>query len=96
MATPFEAAPAPTSVPMAQRYPTSLRVVSNEGIDQMEAGQQALEQQAVASTEKFTPLLGFIRNEWDIMRRHRDTVVGWTERLLGRCAPSMASTIRRN
>lgn len=78
MAAPFETAPAPTSMPMAQRYPVSLRVVSNADMDAAEAAAQA---QATTTTQ-YTGLLGFIRNEWSIMRRHRDTAVGWTERLL--------------
>jgi len=80
MATPFVEAPAPTSVPMGQRYPTSLRVVSNDQIN--EATQLASEQQAQVPTLQYQGLLGFIRNEWDIMRRHRDTSSGWSERLL--------------
>lgn len=83
MPPPFAPEPQPPTVPMQQRYPTSLRVVSNQGIDEQEAAQQATEQQAVASTDQYQGLQGFIRTEWDMMRRHRDTVVGWTERLLG-------------
>lgn len=84
MATPFQAAPAPTSVPLQQRYPTSLRVMSNADIDQQQAQQQAMQQQAAndASNAQLTGLVGFIRNEWDIMRRHRDSAPGWTDRLL--------------
>jgi hypothetical protein len=84
MAEPFAAAPAPTSVPMAQRYPTSLRVVSNAEIDQQQQQQDEQQRaaQAVAANHPYTGLLGFIRNEWDIMRRHRDSLPGWTERLL--------------
>ena len=85
MATPFDpaaASPAPTAVmPMQQRYPVSLRVVSNDQIDQQEAAQAAAKQ-AQQPTAVYNGLNGFIRNEWSIMRRHRDTVVGWTERLL--------------
>jgi hypothetical protein len=84
MAEPFAATAAPTSVSLAQRYPTSLRVVSNAEIDQQQADQDKIQQDAqnLASNQPYQGLLGFIRNEWDIMRRHRDTAVGWSERLL--------------
>jgi hypothetical protein len=84
MADPFTPAPAPTSVPMQQRYPTSLRVVSNAEMDQQEAAANNVQQQAqdLANPTPYTGLVGHIRNEWDMMRRHRDTVVGWSERLL--------------
>jgi hypothetical protein len=68
-------------VPTAQRYPTSLRVVSNEGIDAMQAEQIAAEQ-ATTVTPVYDGLVGFIRSEWEMMRRHRDSQPGWTERLL--------------
>ena len=80
MAEPFAPAPAPTTVPMEQRYPVSLRVVSNEGIDAAEAARVAA--QNTASNAQYVGLQGFIRNEWDMMRRHRDTAVGWSERLI--------------
>jgi hypothetical protein len=65
---------------MQQRYPTSLRVVSNAEMDAAEQANQAAAQQAAQAP--FVGLLGFIRNEWDMMRRHRDGANGWTERLL--------------
>lgn len=80
MATPFTPAPAPTSVPLQQRYPTSLRVVSNAQMDEREAAAQASQQPS--DNQQYTGLVGFIRTEWEVMRRHRDTAVGWTERLL--------------
>jgi len=84
MPPPFEPAPEPPTVPMQGRFPASLRVVTNDGIDAMEA-QAAADQIAneQAASTPYTGLIGYIRNEWDMMRRHRDTVVGWTERLLG-------------
>ena len=80
MGAPFYPTPSPTSVPTQQRFPTSLRVVSNAEMDQQEA--DTLAQQQAAANTQYVGLLGFIRNEWDIMRRHRDSAVGWTERLL--------------
>ena len=84
MAEPFAAAPSPTSVPLAQRYPTSLRVVTNDQLDQQQRDQEQVQQNAqnLAANHPYTGLLGFIRNEWDMMRRHRDSAAGWTERLL--------------
>src|SRR5262252_6888990 len=82
MGAPFSQAPSPTSVPMQQRYPTSLRVVSGTDMAAQDAASaNAVNDQAAANTP-FVGLLGFIRNEWDIMRRHRDGATGWTERLL--------------
>lgn len=82
MATPFSAAPAPTSVPMQQRYPTSLRVVSNDQMAEQDLANANAVSDAAAAQTPFVGLLGFIRNEWDMMRRHRDGANGWTERLL--------------
>jgi hypothetical protein len=83
MADPFAPAPPPTTVPMQQRYPVSLRVVTNQQMDERDAAAQEVQSQATALTQpSYTGLAGFIRNEWDIMRRHRDTVAGWSERLL--------------
>ena len=84
MAEPFAAAPSPTSVPLAQRYPTSLRVVTNDQLDQQQRDQEQVQQNAqnLAANHPYTGLLGFIRSEWDMMRRHRDSAAGWTERLL--------------
>ena len=79
MATPFNAAPSPTSVPMQGHYPASLRVVSNEQID---AAQAQLAQQQTPATTQYQGLTAYIRTQWDIMRRHRDSARGWTERLL--------------
>ena len=82
MATPFSSAPAPTSVPMQQRYPTSLRVVSNDEMNAADAAAANSASEQAAAQTNFVGLLGFIRNEWDMMRRHRDGANGWTERLL--------------
>jgi len=80
MPPPFEPAPALNSQPLQQRYPVSLRVVSNADMDAADAAQAVATQ--AASTNQYSGLQGFIRNEWDMMRRHRDTAVGWSERLL--------------
>lgn len=79
MGAPFYPTAQPTSVPTQQRFPTSLRVVSNTEMDAQEAARIAAEAQ---QTTQYTGLVGFIRNEWEIMRRHRDGATGWTERLL--------------
>lgn len=82
MGAPFYPTPPPTSVPMQQRFPTSLRVVSGTDMAAQDAAQAnaALEQNN--PNTPFVGLLGYIRNEWDMMRRHRDGATGWTERLL--------------
>jgi hypothetical protein len=79
MGAPFYPTPPATSVPVQQRFPTSLRVVSNTEMDQQEAARVAAEQQ---QTAQYTGLVGYIRTEWEMMRRHRDGATGWTERLL--------------
>src|SRR5262245_36176351 len=77
-------APDPAAVPMQQRYPVSLRVVSNSELDQQQNAQDAIAQAAMNQTanNQYTGLIGFIRNEWDMMRRHRDGANGWTDRLM--------------
>jgi hypothetical protein len=62
-----------------------LRVVSN---DQMDA-QQAIEDQAKRTAEDQRPnqqqyvgLSGYIRTQWNMMVRHRNTIAGWSDRLL--------------
>ena len=82
MAAPFIGAPSPTAQPMQQRYPTSLRVVSNDQMVANDAAAAALQQQATPSTLQYQGLAGYIRTQWDMMRRHRDSAPGWTERLL--------------
>ncbi len=47
----------------------------------MQAEQIAAEQ-ATTVTPVYDGLVGFIRSEWEMMRRHRDSQPGWTERLL--------------
>src|SRR5262245_23988406 len=79
MGAPFYPTQPPTSVPMQQRFPVSLRVVSNADMD---AAETLAAQQAQPVNNQYTGLQSFIRNEWDMMRRHRDTAVGWSERLL--------------
>ena len=82
MAVPITPAPPPPTVPMQQRYPASLRVVTN---DQMVAQELATANDVTTAGSAETPytgLIGHMRTQWEIMRRHRDTVVGWTERLL--------------
>jgi hypothetical protein len=79
---------APTTMPppaqLQQPYPVSLRVVSNQQIDDQEAAANRVVQQAqdISAQSPYVGLLGFIHTEWQTMRRHRDTAVGWTERLL--------------
>src|SRR5580765_2726799 len=83
MADPFAPAPAGVPAPMQQPYPTSLRVVTNSQIDQQaQAAQQVQAAAQQVAAGEYTGLVGFIRNEWDVMRRHRDTVGGWSERLI--------------
>ena len=79
MGAPIFPQPPPPAAQLAQRYPTSLRVVTN---DQMNADEAANANAAMTPETPYQGLIGHMRTQWDIMRRHRDTVVGWTERLL--------------
>jgi hypothetical protein len=62
-----------------------LRVVSNSQID----AQQQVEDQAKRTAEDQRPnmqqyvgLAGYIRTQWNMMVRHRNTIAGWSDRLL--------------
>ena len=81
---------------LQQRYPTSLRVVTNDQLDRAEQAIEAANKAAAdaASNTQYSGLLGFIRNEWDTFKRHRDGATGWSERLMAPCARSTVSTIR--
>lgn len=64
-----------------------IRVVSPADLDQKIAEQdrRAFEAKLAAETTNDTAtvqLAGFIRNEWDRMKRHRDGSSGWTDRLV--------------
>src|SRR5215467_2711492 len=92
-----------TPFPM-QRQPGLVRTVSNAEI--MAAEQRQLEEQRAAQTQadtlQFIGLAGYVRQQWDMMVRHRNTVNGWSDRLLmslrciqGQYEPSKLAEIRR-
>jgi hypothetical protein len=70
--------------PMPDRQGSPLlRVMSNAEIDAAEARQRELAQQVMqGDTTQYTGLAGYIRVQWDMMVRHRNTVAGWSDRLL--------------
>src|SRR5215471_16025784 len=86
----------------AQRQPGLVRTVSNA--EMMAAERRQIEEQraAQADTMQFIGLAGYIRQQWDMMVRHRNTVNGWSDRLLsslrciqGQYEPSKLAEIRR-
>src|SRR5262252_569449 len=72
---------APTGAPPLYR---GLRVVSNSELD----AQQQAEYQARRDAEQrpniqqYVGLAGYIRTQWNMMVRHRNTIAGWSDRLL--------------
>ena len=78
--------------------PGLVRTVGNAEMMAAENQQiQAQREMEIAQAgQQFTGLSGYIRAQWDMMVRHRNTINGWSDRLLlpsGRCR---ASTIRRS
>lgn len=59
-----------------------VRTVSNAEMDAAEARQRENVSQSSADTLSYQGLAGYIRVQWDLMVRHRNTVAGWSDRLL--------------
>src|SRR5262245_107659 len=59
-----------------------VRTLSNAQMDAAEARQRELTQTAQPDTSRYIGLEGYIRQQWDMMVRHRNTVNGWSDRLL--------------
>jgi hypothetical protein len=81
-----------------------LRVVTNGQLD----AQQAIEDQTRRDAEQrpnqqqYVGLAGYIRTQWNMMVRHRNTIAGWSDRLLaamrtfnGQYDPQKLAEIRR-
>jgi hypothetical protein len=56
-----------------------LRVVSNEELDRAEAEKSAID---APSEQDYSQLAGYIRTQFEVMKRHRSSHAGWNERLL--------------
>jgi hypothetical protein len=93
-----------TVVPFpAQQPPGYVRTMSNAQMDAAEAAQ--LEEQRNAhlpNIAQFQGLAGYIRQQWDMMVRHRNTTAGWSDRLLaclramqGQYDPTKLAEIRK-
>jgi len=96
-------------VPMAAGGPPAwrgLRVVSNQQLD----AQQQVEDEARRRQEddsrpnqqQYVGLAGYIRTQWNMMVRHRNTIAGWSDRLLdalrtfnGQYNPAKLAEIRK-
>ena len=82
--------------------PRGLRLISNQEIDRREAEVAALQQQASVQPTEYSGLPGYIRTQWQMMVRHRNTVGGWSDRLLaalrafnGQYDPAKLAEIRK-
>lgn len=64
--------------------PRGLRLVSNEELDRRQGEQDQATQDAlqIANKQEYVGLSGYIRTQWNMMVRHRNTVAGWSNRLL--------------
>lgn len=58
-----------------------LRVVSNQQLEEHDA-QQREKQNPTNVEAQYTGLAGYIKTQWDMMVRHRNTIAGWSDRLL--------------
>lgn len=70
---------------MVQAIPggSLLRVVTNKELDAAEQAEAEARADAETPTEDYSELCGFIRNQYQIMRLHRDNpTAGWAHRLL--------------
>jgi len=68
--------------PQRQQPPGLVRTVSNA--EMMAAERRDIEQQRqlLPNTTQYVGLAGYIRQQWDMMVRHRNTANGWSDRLL--------------
>jgi len=89
-------------VPFAPRNPL-VRTVSNAEMDAAAARAREAELASQAQPDnQYQGLHGYIRQQWDMMVRHRNTVNGWSDRLLaslrafnGQYDPTKLSEIRK-
>lgn len=90
-------------VPFAPRIGGLVRTMSNAEMDAAEARQREQAQQSIQpDLTQYGGLAGYIRQQWDMMVRHRNTVNGWSDRLLsslrafnGQYDPTKLSEIRK-
>jgi hypothetical protein len=72
--------------PQQPRQPGLVRTVGNAEMMAAEARQteeqRQMEMAASALQNQFVGLAGYIRTQWDMMVRHRNTTNGWSDRLL--------------
>lgn len=69
-------------VPFPARQPGFVRTVSNAEMDAAERAQLEAQRNAQPNPTQYVGLAGYIRQEWDMMVRHRNTTSGWSDRLL--------------
>jgi hypothetical protein len=68
-------------IQFAPRNPL-VRTVSNAQLDAAEARSRAEASEAQGDITQYVGLAGYIRQQWDMMVRHRNTTAGWSDRLL--------------
>jgi hypothetical protein len=78
-----------------------LRVVSNQQLQEQEERDKAARNPPQPEAQ-YTGLAGYIKTQWDMMVRHRNTIAGWSDRLLsalrafnGQYEPSKLAEIRK-
>ena len=64
--------------------PRGLRLVSNAELDRREVEEMAAKREAEQrpNQQQYVGLAGYIRTQWNMMVRHRNTIAGWSDRLL--------------
>src|SRR5215475_8038171 len=96
----------PPVQPAPEGQPRGLRLVSNQELDRRQAVDDAarLQQETDSrpNTQEYVGLAGYIRTQWNMMVRHRNTMAGWSDRLLmalrtfnGQYDPSKLAEIRK-
>lgn len=73
-------------LPFPPRQPGLVRAIGNAEMMAAEAQQLQVQREAELAAQaqhlQFQGLQGYIRQQWDMMVRHRNTVNGWSDRLL--------------
>src|SRR5262245_19006586 len=81
-----------------------LRVVSNSQLEAVQQAEDEARRQAEIrpNQQQYVGLAGYIRTQWNMMVRHRNTIAGWSDRLLdamrtfnGVYSPQKLAEIRR-
>lgn len=75
-------APVPVAPPPSQVGPSLLRVVTPAGVQAWDKAQQEASSKVIPEEQVMDNLAAFVRGEWQMMKNHRDSEAGWSNRLL--------------